>query len=740
MQSRPPHSPQSSHPAASPNQQSAVTKPWESAKAGEGSQLDPLAARFVESLSYDTRLYAADIRGSIAHARMLLHIGLLSTHELAEIERGLGEIRAEIETAPAGPSAVGVPGAWPGWKVELEDVHMCVEAALVEKIGDPGRKLHTGRSRNDQVALDLRLWLRDACGELGTHLDTLRVSLVNLAKSQGDIVIPSYTHMQRAQPSCVGAEAMAWWAMFDRDRAFLSRLAEDPLGIGQSPLGSGAIAGSLLPLDRAHTASALGFAGGPSISSIDATASRDEALDFAYALSRIALHLSRLAEQWILYCTTEFGFVALGSAYTTGSSMMPQKRNPDMLELIRGRAGNAVGSLVSLLTIVKGLPIGYNRDLQEDKRHVFALFDTVRDGVEMMARIVASARFDAAKIAAAGGGLDRGYLDATALAEFLVSPPTKDGSSHAVPFRTAHQIAGALVRLADSTGRHSLAQLTLDEFNQMLKEHGQRLTVGPEVYGCLGAEGVARHYRSAGNAGIGPLGYRAWLTSLGETVVPTSTATCSTNAVAMTDPKPTASESASVAATHAPHTSAHITATTATPQTDLFGSSSADDADTGNAGYSRPRTGSGNSAADEALIAAYAHAGRSLDDLPYTREFEALHASVRSAYPEFDSPRALLHRLHNLRKAGKLPKLVKTAGGAGGAGGTAQASSPPPRIAPENEQLLAELVIEFTGTLGQRDRLPYDERFEMVVTEFNQRTGRMLSPHDVWRLVAKLAK
>jgi hypothetical protein len=383
--------------------------------------------------------------------------------------------------------------------------------------------------------------------------------------------------------------------------------------------------------------------------------------------------------------------------------MMPQKRNPDMLELIRGRSGNLIGSLVSLLTIVKGLPIGYNRDLQEDKRHIFAAFDLVRDSLEMAARVVASATFDAARIARSGGGLDHGYLDATALAEFLVAAPVP----HAVPFRTAHQIAGSLVRLAESTGRHSLAELSLDEFQHALREHGQGLMLGREVYACLGAEGVARHYRSSGHAGIGPGGYRAWLAELDGRVDRPGKA-------------PPRQDGPSVGPVHpAPmgnvptaHIDAHVTPTS------LFGEVP---------GATAPAPG--RSDADAALIEAYVRIGRSLDDLPYTPEFETMHSAVRSSLPELESPRALLHRLHNLRKAGKLPKVGKTVH-----------ASPPPRISPEEEQLLAGIVIEFTGTLGQRDRLPYDDRFEAVVTEFNQRTGRMMTPHDVWRLVAKLAK
>lgn len=666
----------------------STPKPWEHAKSGEGSATDPLAARFVESLSYDTRLYAADIRGSIAHARMLSEVGLISRDDLGSIERGLSAIQREIEAAPAGPRAVGIPGAWPGWKVDLEDVHMCIEAALIEKIGEPGRRLHTGRSRNDQVALDLRLWLRDdACPAIESALDQLLLSLEELARRQGAIVLPTYTHLQRAQPATVGAECMAWWAMFGRDMELCRSQARDELGLLSCPLGSGAVAGSVLPLDRGRTAKALGFAA-PSLSSIDATASRDEALDFAYLLARIAVHLSRLAEQWIIYCTTEFGFVRLGSAFTTGSSMMPQKRNPDMLELIRGRAGNVIGSLTGLLTMCKGLPLAYNRDLQEDKRQLFAAFDTTLDCIVMAGRIIASAEFDQSRIDAAGGGLDRGYPDATALAEHLVLK--------GVPFRTAHQIVGSLVRGCDTSGRHALSELATDEFNEAVHAAGfGHVRVDQSVYSVLNPRNVAAAYRSAGHAGSGPGGYRDWLASLPVRVPAEST-----------DPSPVGP---------AADRSAGDGPVPEDPAPSLlFG------------GASIPEDRATRQAADAALIAEYQKVGRTLDDLPYTADFDRLLRGLQESSVGMP-PRAALQRLQNLRKAGKLPPAGR-------------AASTPPRISEEEETLLRELVIAMTGSLGQRDQLPYDPRFDGLVEAFNQQAGRQLSPHDLWRLVAKLAK
>lgn len=458
-----------------------TAKPWEHAKAGEGSASDPLAARFVESLSYDRRLYKHDIAGSIAHARMLQRVGLINPDELSQIERGLKEIESEIENA--GPD---YGAAWPGWKLELEDVHMCIEAALIAKIGDAGRKLHTGRSRNDQVALDLKLWIEEAAAVLDKKIKQLLQSFITLARRDGRIVMPSYTHLQRAQPIVVGGEMIAWIEGFERARR---RMAALRAVLPRNPLGSGAIAGSSLPLDRFLVAGSLPL-GTPMPSSIDATANRDLAIDFVYCLAMASMTLSRWAEQWIIYCSTEFGFISLDDRYTTGSSMMPQKRNPDMLELIRGRCGGTYGHLMSLLTIVKGLTIGYNRDLQEDKRHVFAAYDQVLDSLEMASRVVATAKFNEQKIAAS---LDRGFLDATSLAEYLVTK--------GVPFRTAHQIVGALVVGCEARGLHALGQLKVEDFNEACVAKKHSPVCSNDVFQWLGAANVVQRYRTFGNAG-----------------------------------------------------------------------------------------------------------------------------------------------------------------------------------------------------------------------------------------------
>ncbi len=469
-------------------------KPWEHAKSA-GSASDPLAVRFVESLSYDRRLYTHDITGSIAHARMLAHVNLITADELTQIETGLRSIEQEI---------TDTGDAWPGWNMELEDVHMCIEAALIEKIGDAGRKLHTARSRNDQVALDLKLWVEDAANELRELFDGLFRALVDLSQKQGMIVMPSYTHLQRAQPIVLGGELMAWLSAFDRCQRRVTALRTVNK---RNPIGSGAIAGSGLPIDRDHTVaelSKLGYdVGSPTPNSIDATASRDAALDFAYALSMTAMNMSRLAEQWILYASTEFNFVTIDDKYTTGSSMMPQKQNPDMLELIRGRCGNVYGALVALLTMCKGITVGYNRDLQEDKRHLFFAFDTVRDSLLMTTRIVSTVTFNEQAI---GERLQRGFLDATALADYLVMQN--------VPFRTAHQIVGKLVHTCQQRNLTQLSDLSVDEMNT-LADHSNCFT--DEVYQWLGPANVVKRYQSQGNAGVSGFEQQldAWVKRLG---------------------------------------------------------------------------------------------------------------------------------------------------------------------------------------------------------------------------------
>ena len=495
-------------------------KPWEHAKSS-GSEGDPLAARFVSSLDYDKRLYPHDIRGSIAHARMLKHVGLITADDLAAIESGLEEIKNEIDEQG---------DAWPGWKVELEDVHMCIEAALIEKKGDAGRKLHTGRSRNDQVALDITHWIFEASENLvRSKMFALADEFRKLSNKFGHLVMPSYTHLQRAQPIVVGGELLAWIEALEKCRVRLRHLtlvdesSTDPRlkDTLLNPLGAGAIAGSSLPLDtRATTASLNGIYtrwgsfepnfSPLSRSSIFATASRDLVIDFTYALAMTSQWLSRWAEQWIIYATTEFGFITLDNLYTTGSSMMPQKQNPDMLELIRGKTGLVYGSLMALLTMCKGLTIGYNRDLQEDKRHVFAAYDAVCDCLDMAAAIVRTTTFNEERIKQ---GLNRGYLDATSLAEYLVTK--------GVPFRTSHQVVGALVNKCQVEGLGELKKLSVEQFREAVEGVGattQAGGVGEDVYDWLGPENVVKRYQTAGNAGVSGFTAQlaAWKERLGD--------------------------------------------------------------------------------------------------------------------------------------------------------------------------------------------------------------------------------
>lgn len=469
-------------------------KSWQ-ARIGEAT--DAIAQQFVESMSYDWRLYKVDVAGSIAHATMLAKVGLITDSDRDAIVKGLKEIEAEIDRE--GPK-------WAGFKPELEDIHMCVESALTERIGEPGRRLHTGRSRNDQVATDLAMWVRDAVDSTADKLGLLMLAFHGLADRSVGTVMPSFTHLQRAQPIAASAEAMAWLEMFSWDQGNL-RTAYNH---AELPLGSGAIAGSSLPIDASETLAHLSRSDGQSIpkapyfvappgNSILQTASRDIACRFVFHHAMIAQHLSRWAEQWIIYMTTEFGFIKIADRYTTSSSMMPQKRNPDMLELIRGRCGNVYGDLFALMTILKGLPIGYNRDLQEDKRIVFRAYDTVSQCLTMAATIVNSASYDKDRIEPT---LDRGFLDATSLAEYLVTK--------GVPFRTAHHVVGTLVARCEREEKHALKQLDVAAFNEVIaasmKSQGTTggVTVTDDVYSCLGAHNVVKRYQSAGAAGGKP--------------------------------------------------------------------------------------------------------------------------------------------------------------------------------------------------------------------------------------------
>jgi len=443
--------------------------PQKSWQARISAATDALAVDFVESLSFDFRLAKYDIVGSLAHAAMLQSVGLITRQDLSAISRGLQAIAADIAAGKF------------KYDVAQEDIHMAVEAALIARIGEPGRRLHTARSRNDQVALDIRLWCRDAIGILTTKIADLQRAFVTLADRDGYHPMPSYTHLQRAQPIVAGHELLAYCEMLERDRA---RLADCFARVNVCPLGSGAVAGTTLPINRTKTAKLLNF---PAVSdnSLDAISDRDFLCELAFDLSVIAMHLSRWAEQWILYATTEFSFIKIADQFTTGSSMMPQKRNPDMLELIRGKTGGVYGQLMALLTMMKGQPLAYNRDMQEDKRYIFFAYDQVAASLTIAAAIVLHTRFQPHHIA---GRLDEGFTDATVLAEYLV----KKG----LPFRRAHQIVGTLVAECDKRRLSALSKLPLADLQKLAP------VIQADIYKTLGPAHVTRAYRSAGSGGL----------------------------------------------------------------------------------------------------------------------------------------------------------------------------------------------------------------------------------------------
>jgi argininosuccinate lyase len=439
-------------------------KSWEKRLEGEP---DEITIDFVESLSVDKRLYKYDIVGSIAHAQMLAEQKLITKEEFKQIKDGLVEISQEI-----------TEGRFKFDKI-YEDIHMAIEVALVAKIGQAGKKLHTGRSRNDQVATDIRLWMRDEIEILQAKVTLLQKGFVKLAGKYGEDVMPGYTHLQRAQPIVIASYLLNFVEQLERD---FVRLKNCRGLLDVSPLGSGALAGSTLSIDRKSTAKQLGFAD-ISYNSIDAVGDRDFCAEFIFDCALIATHLSRMAEDWIIYSSSEFGFVQIGEGFCTSSSMMPQKRNPDVLELIRAKSGRIYGSLISMLTILKGQPSGYNRDLQEDKIHIFTASDTVGALLDATTAIVSNTKFDTKKISA---GLEEGFLDATALAEYLVGK--------GVAFREAHGIVGALVALCEKQNK-KLAELTLEEFKQHCS------TIEKDVYEHLGAGKVVSKYVTEGAAG-----------------------------------------------------------------------------------------------------------------------------------------------------------------------------------------------------------------------------------------------
>jgi argininosuccinate lyase len=415
---------------------------------------DPSFAKFNNSFAFDRQLFEVDVRASVAHCNGLVDAGVLSAEEACKIKGALQTILGQ-----------GLSGSSSD-QLDSEDIHSFVEARLVELIGDTGRKLHTGRSRNDQVATDLRLWLREAIDHFASRLHSAQEALLDLADKKHEAVLPGYTHLQRAQPILFAHWCLAYFEMLARDR---ERLAETRKRVNVLPLGSGALAGASFPIDREAVARELGFAA-VSRNSLDAVSDRDFCVEFVSTCSLIMVHLSRLAEEVVLYSTSEFGFFELTDAVATGSSLMPQKKNPDSMELVRGKAGRVFGHLVSLLTMLKGLPLAYNKDMQEDKEAVFDAFDTTGACLEAATLVLQNIEVKEERMREAAS---KGMMNATELADYLVRK--------GVPFREAHETVGRVVIKAMERGVE-LNGLLLDE----LRSFSSRIE--DDVFDCLTLE------------------------------------------------------------------------------------------------------------------------------------------------------------------------------------------------------------------------------------------------------------
>ena len=417
--------------------------------------MDEFVERFTASVNFDKRLYRYDIQGSIAHARMLAKVGVLSDAEFGQISSGLEAIKADIESDKF------------NWDVGLEDVHMNIEAALTQRIGDVGKKLHTGRSRNDQVATDIRLYVRAEIDKVAAQIDELQAALLDVAEREAETILPGFTHLQTAQPVSFGHHMLAWFEMLDRD---YQRLLDCRKRTNLSPLGAAALAGTTFPIDRNYTAELLGF-DAPTANSLDSVGDRDFAIELAAASSLIMTHLSRFSEELVLWTSAQFDFIELPDRFCTGSSIMPQKKNPDVPELIRGKSGRVTGHLVSLLTLMKSQPLAYNKDNQEDKEPLFDLLDTLKDCLYayssmMPALICKRENMRSATL--------KGYATATDLADYLV----KKG----VAFRDAHEVVGSAVAAAIAANK-DLAELSLSDLQ------GFHADIAEDVFDVLTLEG-----------------------------------------------------------------------------------------------------------------------------------------------------------------------------------------------------------------------------------------------------------
>ncbi|MFC3114429.1 argininosuccinate lyase [Cellvibrio fontiphilus] len=410
-------------------------KPW----GGRFSEAtDAFVERFTASIGFDYRLYHHDINGSIAHATMLAKVGVLTEAERDQIIAGLEEIRAEI-----------VAGKFT-WSVSLEDVHMNIEALLTQRIGITGKKLHTGRSRNDQVATDIRLYMRDEIDAIAKELTRLQQGMLQLAEANTDTIMPGFTHLQTAQPVTFGHHILAWFEMLQRD---YGRLLDCRKRMNYLPLGAAALAGTTYPIDRAYTAQLLGFEA-PTENSLDSVSDRDFAIEFCAFASILLTHMSRMSEELVLWTSSQFKFIDLPDRFCTGSSIMPQKKNPDVPELVRGKTGRVNGHLIALLTLMKSQPLAYNKDNQEDKEPVFDAIDTVKDCLRAFADMVPAIQPRKAEMYEAA---KRGFSTATDLADYLVRK--------GVPFRDAHEIVGKSVAYGVQTNK-DLSEMTLDELQQ----------------------------------------------------------------------------------------------------------------------------------------------------------------------------------------------------------------------------------------------------------------------------------
>lgn len=429
-----------------------AAKPW----AGRfNAPTDAFVEAFTASVDFDRRLYRYDIQGSIAHATMLARQGILIADERDAIVAGLEAVRARID---AGEFV---------WSIPLEDVHMNVESALTADIGEAGKKLHTGRSRNDQVATDVRLWLRDEIDAIRDAIMRLQQALLDLAEREADTILPGFTHLQVAQPITFGHHLLAWFEMLERDR---DRLADCRRRMNVMPLGAAALAGTTYPIDRHYAAALLGF-DRPAENSLDAVSDRDFAIEFTADAAILMMHLSRFSEELILWSSAQFGFVELADSFCTGSSIMPQKKNPDVPELVRGKSGRVFGHLMGLLTLMKGQPLAYNKDNQEDKEPLFDTVDNLKGSLKVYADMMGNLTCNRERMRAAAS---QGFSTATDLADYLVR--------RGIAFRDAHEIVGRAVGFGVREGR-DLADLTLAELRQFSE------AIGTEVFAVLTLEG-----------------------------------------------------------------------------------------------------------------------------------------------------------------------------------------------------------------------------------------------------------